>query len=75
MATPISKEGGGLRLLVQVAEAGYHGLQCPRILAAYRSHAESMSHRTTNRSWYALSRTLQKRHPWLKLPLAQRETV
>ena len=55
----------------KLAEAGYHGLQCPRILAAYRSHAESMSHRTTNRSWYALSRTLQKRHPWLKLPLAR----
>ena len=59
----------------KLAEGGYHGLQCPRILAAYRSHTESMSHRTTNRSWYALSRTLQKRHPWLKLPLAQTETV
>ena len=53
--------------------AGYHGLQCPRILAVYRSHAESMSHCATNRSWHALSRTLQQRHPWLHLPLAHME--
>ena len=57
----------------KLAGAGYHGLQCPRILAVYRSHAASMSHRTTNRSWHALSRTLQQRHPWLQLPLAQTE--
>ena len=55
--------------------AGYYGLQCPRILAVYRSHAASMSHCTTNRSWHALSRTLQQRHPWLQLPLAQAEDV
>ena len=53
--------------------AGYYGLQCPRILAVYRSHAASMSHCATNRSWHALSRTLQQRHPWLQLPLAQTE--
>ena len=57
----------------KLVEADYYGLQCPRILAIYRSHAESMSYRSTNRSWYALSRTLQKRHPWLNLPLAQSE--
>ena len=57
----------------KLAEAGYHGLQCPRILAVYRSHAASMSHCATNRSWHALSRTLQQRHPWLQLPLAQTE--
>ena len=57
----------------KLVEAGYHGLQCPRILAVYRSHAESMSHCATNRSWHALSRTLQQRHPWLQLPLAQSE--
>ena len=57
----------------KLVEAGYHGVQCPRILALYRSHAESMSHRATNRSWHALSRTLQKRHPWLRLRLAQTE--
>ncbi len=57
----------------KLVEAGYHGLQCPRILAVYRSHAESMSNRLTNRSWHALSRALQKRHPWLRLRLAQLE--
>jgi GT2 family glycosyltransferase len=57
----------------KLAGAGYHGLQCPRILAVYRSHAASMSHCATNRSWHALSRTLQQRHPWLQLPLAQTE--
>ena len=57
----------------KLVEAGFHGIQCPRILALYRSHAESMSHCTTNRSWHALSRTLQRRHPWLDLPLAQTE--
>ena len=57
----------------KLAGAGYHGLQCPRILAVYRSHAASMSHCATNRSWHALSRTLQQRHPWLQLPLAQVE--
>lgn len=50
--------------------AGWHGIQCPQILAVYRSHAASMSHTATNRSWRALSRTLQDRHPWLELPLA-----
>ena len=53
--------------------AGYHGVQCPQVLAVYRSHVDSMSHTATNRSWYALSRTLQKRHPWLQLQLAQVE--
>ena len=57
----------------KLAGAGYHGLQCPRILATYRSHAASMSHCATNRSWHALSRTLQQRHPWLQLPLAHGE--
>jgi glycosyltransferase involved in cell wall biosynthesis len=51
--------------------AGYHGVQCPRLLAVYRSHGGSMSQTVTNRSWRALSRTLQQRHPWLELPLAR----
>jgi len=59
----------------KLVEAGFHGLQCPRILAVYRSHVESMSHRTTNGSWYALSRVLQQRHPWLQLPLTQSEST
>ena len=54
----------------KLIEGGWHGVQCPQILAVYRSHADSMSHTATNRSWRALSRTLQKRHPWLNLPLA-----
>lgn len=30
-----------------------------------------MSQTVTNRSWRALSRTLQQRHPWLELSLAR----
>ena len=55
----------------KLLNAGFHGLQCPRLLAAYCSHPGSMSHLTTNHSWPALARTLQRRHPWLALPLAQ----
>lgn len=54
----------------KLLDAGFYGLQCPEVLAVYRSHADSMSHTATNRSWRALSRTLQDRHPWLDLPLA-----
>jgi len=54
----------------KLLEAGFYGVQCPQLLAVYRSHAESMSHTATNRSWRALSCTLQARHPWLQLPLA-----
>jgi GT2 family glycosyltransferase len=55
----------------KLIEAGFHGVQCPELLAVYRSHADSMSHTATNRSWRTLSRTLQRRHPWLNLPLAR----
>jgi len=54
----------------KLISAGFHGLQCPRVLAVYRSHCQSMSHTATNRSWKALSRTLQNRHPWLQHPQA-----
>ena len=54
----------------KLLDAGFHGVQCPRILAVYRSHDQSMSHTATNSNWRALSRTLQQRHPWLALPLA-----
>ena len=54
----------------KLVEAGFYGVQSPRVLATYRSHADSMSHTATNHSWRALSRTLQARHPWMKLPLA-----
>ena len=59
----------------KLTESGYHGLQCPQLLAVYRSHATSMSHTATNRHWRALSRTLQARHPWLDLPLARSAEV
>ncbi len=50
----------------KLIDAGFHGIQCPNVLAVYRSHNSSMSHISTNRNWLALSRTLQARHPWLK---------
>ena len=55
----------------KLVDGGFHGIQCPRVLAVYRSHATSMSHTATNHRWRALSRTLQRRHPWLQLPLAR----
>jgi GT2 family glycosyltransferase len=55
----------------KLLDAGFHGVQCPRILAVYRSHDQSMSHTATNSNWRALARTLQRRHPWLDLPLAK----
>ena len=55
----------------KLVEANFYGVQSPRVLAVYRSHAESMSHTATNQSWRALSCTLQARHPWLQLPLAE----
>ena len=50
--------------------AGWHGLQCPRLLALYRSHRQAMTFVETGRSQRGLSRRLALRHPWLKLPLA-----
>ena len=49
---------------------GWHGVQCPQLLALYRSHTDAMTFCDTARRQRALSRTLQKRHPWLRLPLA-----
>jgi glycosyltransferase involved in cell wall biosynthesis len=54
-------------LWCKLIEQGWHGLQCPRVLALYRSHPASMSATVTNSSWPPLRRTLQKRHPWLQL--------
>ena len=50
---------------------GWHGVQCPQLLALYRSHTDAMTFCDTARCQRALSRTLQKRHPWLRLPLAE----
>ena len=55
----------------KLVEAGFHGVQCSQILAAYRSHASSMTAHSTRRLQRPLSVTLQNRHPWLALPLAR----
>jgi GT2 family glycosyltransferase len=55
----------------KLVEAGFYGLQCPQILAAYRSHASSMTMNATSLLQRPLSCTLQGRHPWLALPLAR----
>ena len=49
----------------KLIDQGFHGIQCPKVLALYRSHNRSMSHRFTNINWKELSRTLFKRHPWM----------
>lgn len=53
----------------KLIESGFYGIQCPRILAVYRSHPDSMSASDTNSSWPPLSRALSLRHPWLTLPI------
>ncbi len=50
----------------KLIDQGFFGIQCPEILAVYRSHKKSMSHIYTNTSWRSLSRTLKKRHPWMQ---------
>lgn len=62
-------EGGweDFDLWCKFIDLGYHGIQCPQILALYRSHANSMSSTHTNGIWRALSLTLTERHPWLRL--------
>ena len=54
-----------------LADAGFHGVLCPEVLAHYRVHASSMSSRSTRRLQRPLSRLLQHRHPWLRLALAE----
>jgi GT2 family glycosyltransferase len=51
----------------KLIHAGFHGVQCPRLLAVYRSHPSSMSNMRTNSEGPSLKRTLQLRHPWLQL--------
>jgi protein-tyrosine phosphatase len=55
--------------LTQVLQSGNLLIHCAQ--GKGRSHATSMSHNATNHRWRALSRTLQRRHPWLQLPLAR----
>lgn len=54
----------------KLIEAGYHGVLCPRVLARYQAHDGSMTATATSRQWRPLSRCLQSRHPWLRLPYA-----
>lgn len=51
-------------------DAGYRGLLCPRVLATYVRHGGSMIHRSTDQQLRPISRLLQSRHPWLRLPYA-----
>jgi glycosyltransferase involved in cell wall biosynthesis len=51
----------------KLIDQGWHGVQCPMVLALYRSHATSMSATVTNSNFAPLQRTLQGRHPWLQL--------
>ena len=54
-------------------DAGYRGVMCPRVLATYVRHDNSMSHRSTYQQLRPISRLLQFRHPWLQLPYARPE--
>jgi len=51
-------------------DAGFRGELCPRVLATYVRHGDSMIHRTTDLQLRPISRLLQARHPWLQLPFA-----
>ena len=54
-------------------DAGYHGVLCPRPLATYSVHGDSMLQSQTNRDLRRLSRLLEERHPWLHLPLGHEQ--
>ena len=54
-------------------DAGFGGVQCPRVLARYNRHPDSMQASSTQPQLRALSRLLQARHPWLELPMAARD--
>ena len=51
--------------------ADYHGVLCPRVLATYRRHGDSMLQSQSNQRQRRLSRLLQHRHPWLQLAMAE----
>ena len=51
----------------KLVEKGFFGVQSPTVQAIYRAHSNAMSHIATNRSWKALSRTLNERHEWLTI--------
>ena len=51
--------------------AGYSGVLCPRRLAVYTSHGDSMMATRTLQQLRPISRILQARHPWLQLTHGQ----
>ena len=53
--------------------ADHHGVLCPRVLATYRRHGDSMLQSQSNLRQRRLSRLLQHRHPWLRLAMAETE--
>jgi glycosyltransferase involved in cell wall biosynthesis len=55
----------------KLIETGHHGVLCPRVLARYHSHADSMTATSTAKNQRPLCRCLQERHPWLNLPYAR----
>jgi GT2 family glycosyltransferase len=54
----------------KLIEAGFQGVLCPQVLAAYICHERSMIANRTDRNVRQISRLLQARHPWLELPMA-----
>ncbi|MCT0218875.1 glycosyltransferase [Synechococcus sp. CS-1329] len=54
----------------KLIDSGFHGVLCPQPLATYRAHDQSMTATITTRGLRRISRLLQSRHPWLKLPWA-----
>jgi GT2 family glycosyltransferase len=55
----------------QLIDAGFHGVLCPQRLARYHRHGASMLATATHRHVRRISRLLQGRHPWLRLPMAE----
>ncbi len=55
----------------KLIDADFHGVLCPRVLARYNTHSDSMTATVTASKLRPLSRCLQQRHPWLALPYAR----
>ncbi len=55
----------------QLIDAGFHGVLCPQRLARYHRHGASRLAIATHRHVRRISRFLQARHPWLRVPMAE----
>ena len=51
----------------KLIEAGWYGVLCPKVLATYTEHQDSMLQQYSNNMQRRLSTILKARHPWLKL--------